>query len=179
MSALTDTGSTAARTAESPAAVQLDDQFVAGWNAHDAHRLLALMTDDVIYDDASWPNQMRGHCPVRAFLESTWVAIPDLSFTHEGLVFVDPSGTKTTRYWHGTGTHTGFWDPPGLKPTGRRIAFHGATFLESRDGKLCRIRVVYDVASVLRQLGVLPGRGTWTERLIITGTNMRTWLRRR
>ncbi len=179
MSALTGNSSTTAPSAASSAAVQLDDSFVAAWNARDAHRLLSLMTEDVVYDDASWPTRMHGHCPVRAFLESTWVAIPDLAFTHEGLVFVDASATKTTRYWRGTGTHTGFWDPPGLKPTGRPIEFHGATFLESRDGKLCRIRVVYDVASIMRQLGVLPGRGSRAERLIITGTNVRTWRRRR
>jgi steroid delta-isomerase-like uncharacterized protein len=174
MSALTDTGSTTAATA-----MQLDDDFVAGWNAHDAHQLLSLMTDDVVYNDASWPTQMHGHCAVREFLESTWVAIPDLSFIHEGALFVDPSGTKTARYWRGTGTHAGLWDPPGLKPAGRRIDFHGATFLESRDGKLCRIRVVYDVASLMRELGVLPGQGSRAERLIIAGANVRTVLRRR
>ncbi len=178
MSALTGNGSTTAEHAASSGAIQLDDDFVAAWNAHDAHRMLSLMTDDVVYDDASWPTRMCGHCAVRAFLESTWVAIPDLTFTHED-VFVDPSGTKTTRYWRGTATHTGFWEPPGLKPTGRRLEFHGATFLESRDGKLCRIRVVYDVASIMRQFGVLPGHGSWAERLIVAATNLRTVLRRR
>ncbi len=173
MSAVTDTGSTAA------VAVELDEKFVAGWNSHDAHPLLSVMTDDVVYDDSSWPTQMHGHAAVRAFLESTWLAVPDLTFTHEDPIFIDSSGTRTARYWHGSGTHTGCWDPPGLKPGGGRVEFHGATFLERREDKLCRIRVVYDVASIMRQLGVLPPQGSPAERVIVTAANARTWLRRR
>ena len=179
MSAPTNFGSTTAGRVEPSLAQQLDDKFVAAWNSHEVEQLLSLMTDDVVYDDASWPTQMHGHGDVRAFLESTWRAVPDLAFTHEGIVLLDPSGTKTARYWHGTATQTGFWDPPGLKPGGRRFSFHGATFLESRDDKLCRIRVVYDVASVMRQLGVLPRRRSAGERLIMTTANLRTRLLRR
>jgi steroid delta-isomerase-like uncharacterized protein len=178
MSAVSDVGHTSGGVEPSPAR-QLDDKFVAAWNSHEVDQLLSLMTDDVVYDDASWSSQMYGHADVRAFLESTWRAVPDLSFTHEDTVLIDPSGTKTARYWTGTGIHTGIWDPPGLKPSGRRFQFRGASFLESHDGKLRRIRVVYDVADVMRQLGVLPPRGSHGERLIMMGANLRSRLRRR
>jgi steroid delta-isomerase-like uncharacterized protein len=152
---------------------------VAAWNSHEVDQLLSLMTDDVVYDDASWATQMHGHADVRAFLESTWRAVPDLSFAHEDIVLVDPSGTKTARYWTGAGTHTGFWDPPRLKASGRQFQFRGASFLEIHDGKLQRIRVVYDVTDIMRQLGVLPARSSAGERLIIMAANLRTRLRRR
>jgi len=158
---------------------QLDDQFVAAWNSRDAEQLLSLMAYDVMYDDAGWPAYMHGHTDVRAFLESTWRAVPDLSFAHDDTVLVDPSGTKTARYWTGAGTHTGVWDPPGLNATGRPFQFSGASFLEIHDGKLRRIRVVYDVADVMRQLGVLPARSSAGERLIIMAANLRARLRRR
>jgi steroid delta-isomerase-like uncharacterized protein len=168
----------ATATSTPPAAVhtaakRLDDEFVKAWNSHKVEKLLSLMTDDVIYDDASWATEMHGHADVRAFLESTWRAVPDLSFKHEDTVLVDASGTRTARYWTGKGTHTGPWDPPGLRPTGRSFKFHGASFLESRDGKLSRIRVVYDVTDVMRQLGVLPGRASIGERLIMLTANLR------
>jgi len=150
----------------------------AGWNSHEVEQLLSLMTDDVVYDSASWPTQMHGHAEVRAFLESTWRAAPDMTFTHEP-VLLDPSGTKTARYWHATATATGLWDPPGPKPGGWPFSFDGASFLESRDGKLCRIRVVYDVANMMRQFGVLPKTGSLGERLTIKAANLRTRLRRR
>jgi steroid delta-isomerase-like uncharacterized protein len=172
MSAVTDTAST--RTAGvGTVAKHLDDEFIKAWNSHKVEKLLSLMTDDVVYDDASWPTQMHGHAEVRAFLESIWRAVPDLSFKHEQTVLIDPSGTETARYWTGTATHTGVWDPPGLRPTGRSFTFHGASFLESRDGKLCRIRVVYDVADVMRQLGILPGTASVGERLIMIAANLR------
>ena len=157
----------------------LDDEFVKAWNSHKVDKLLSLMTDDVVYDDASWPKQMHGHAEVRAFLESTWRAVPDLSFRHEHAVLIDPTGTKTARYWKGTATHTGLWDPPGLRATGRSFTFHGASFLESRDGKLCRIRVVYDVADVMRQLGILPAPASVGEWLITMAANLRGLILRR
>ena len=179
MAAVPDVASTTAEGVEPSVARQLDDKFVAAWNSHEVEQLLSLMTDDVVYDDASWPTQMHGHAEVRAFLESTWRAVPDLKFTHDETVLLDPSGRKTARYWHGTATHTGLWDPPGLKPGGRQFSFHGATFLETRDGMLCRIRVVYDVAGIMRQMGVLPTAGSAGERLIMIAANALTWLRRR
>jgi len=178
MATQTDVASTTDQGGQSPARL-LDDEFVAGWNSHQVQRLLSLMIDDVVYDDSSWPTEMHGHHEVRVFLQSIWRAVPDLAFTHEDIVLLDPSGTRTARYWRGSGTHTGIWDPPGLKPTRTQFSFHGATFLESRDGKLCRIRVVYDVTGIMRQLGVLPRRETAMERLIMSAANVRTWLLRR
>ena len=102
-----------------------------------------------------------------------------MAFTREDSVLVDPSGTKTAHYWTGAGTHTGVWDPPGLNPTGRRFQFRGATFLESHDGKLRWIHVVYDVADIMRQLGVLPVSRSGEERLMIMAANLRSRLRRR
>jgi len=96
MSSVSDVGHTSGGV-ESSLARQLDDKFVAAWNSREVEQLLSLMTDDVVYDDASWATQMHGHADVRAFLESTWRAVPDLSFTHEDTVLLDPSGTNTAR----------------------------------------------------------------------------------
>jgi len=41
------------------------------------------------------------------------------------------------------------------------------------------VRVVYDVAELLRQLGVLPKGGSRGERMAFWGANVRTRLRRR
>jgi len=149
---------------------QLDDQFVAAWNSRDAEQLLSLMAYDVMYDDAGWPAYMHGHTDVRAFLESTWRAVPDLSFAHDDTVLVAPSGTNTARYWTGAGTHTGVWSARS-DPNGRQFQFRGASFLEIHDGELRRIRVVYDVTDMRRQLGVLPARSSAAERLIIRAAN--------
>ena len=41
--------------------------YVRAWNSHDADRLLGFMHPDIIYDDSTWPQTMRGHDDVRVF----------------------------------------------------------------------------------------------------------------
>ena len=130
------------------------------------------MTDDVVYDDSSWPKQMHGHADVREFLESIWRAAPDLTFELVDGPMVDPAAPRTSHHWHATATDTGTWDPPGLAPTGRPMNFDGAAFYELRDGKTSRIRVIYDVASILRQMGVLPSTGSIGEQVMTTTANL-------
>ena len=154
------------------------DTLLAAWNSHEPDQLLALMTDDVVYDDASWPKQMHGRADVREFLESTWRAIPDLTFEHVHGPLLDPTASRVGSLWHATGTDTGVWDPPGLAPSGRQISFDGADFEELRDGRICSMQVIYDVAGIMRQLGVLPQSGSRGEHLITTMANLRTHLSR-
>lgn len=160
-------------------AADFSRRIVDAWNTRQADQVLGLMTDDVDYHDASWPTRMCGHIAVREFLDSTWRAVPDLSFQLVENVLLDPTAPKIADYWRATGTHSGLWDPPGLAPTARRLEFEGAFLAELRDGKACRIRVEYDVAGVMRQLGVLPPVGSWGERALISVTNLQSRLRRR
>jgi len=160
-------------------AEQFSEKYAAAWKSHQPEQVLALMSDDVVYEDSAWPGwEIRGHAGVRAFLEATWRAIPDMKLTLETSALLDPAGPRAARYWHATATNTGRWDPPGLLATGRRISFQGGTFLEFRDGKVCRVRVVYDAAELLRQVGVLPKGGSTGERLAFWAANLRTRLRR-
>lgn len=68
--------------------------------------------------------------------------------------------------WLAAGTYTGPLDPPGLAPTGKRVEFVVREILEIRDGLVRRIRLVVDMADVMRQLGMLPAPGGQGERAI-------------
>ena len=125
------------------------------------------------------PSAVICRAAVGGFLEPTWLAVPDLSFELTEGPLVDPAAPKTAGCWRASATHTGIWDPPGLSPTGQRISFEGTSVEEFRDGKICRMRVVYDVAGIMRQLGVLPKAGSRGERAIIALANLQTQLRRR
>jgi steroid delta-isomerase-like uncharacterized protein len=140
------------------------ERWEAAWNSHSADAVLALMTEDIVYDDSAWPRTMRGHAAVREFLDSTWRAVPDLRFRMVDGPFVLPGAPKATFYWEGTGTFTGRLDPPGFAPTGARIAFEGFDLHEYRDGRVCRLRIVFDMLDVSRQIGVAPRPGTRVER---------------
>jgi len=56
------------------------------------------MTDDIVYDDASWPTQMHGYAAVRGLLESTWHAVSDLTLELIEGPMVDPAAPKTAEH---------------------------------------------------------------------------------
>jgi steroid delta-isomerase-like uncharacterized protein len=148
---------TAAETVTSEWVEEFGERWWAAWNSRQPERMLELMTEDIVYDDAAWPQTMRGHAQVREFLEFLWRAFPDLTFEPEcPLIAVD--GSSAAFPWRGRGTNTGPIDPPGVPATGKPLAWEGADFQEYRAGKVARLRIVFDMADSLRQLGLLSGR---------------------
>jgi steroid delta-isomerase-like uncharacterized protein len=139
-------------------------RWQAAWNSHRPESLLELMTEDVVYDDSGWPETMRGHAEVRRFVEHAWRAFPDLAFEMTDGPYIVPGAPKAAFYWRGTGTFTGPLEPPGLAPTGDRFEFEGVDTHDYRDGKVARLRIVFDMMDVARQLGMLPQPGSRAER---------------
>ena len=154
-------------------------RWLEAWNSQDADKVLACMAQDIVYDDDAWPTTMRGHAEVREFLEHIWRAFPDMRFEVVDGPYIDPEAPKVAWYWRGFATHTGPLEPPGLAPTGKRVEFEGGEFDEYRNGKLVRLRMVFDVADSMRQLGVLPAAGSRAEQAIALLAGLRARFRRR
>jgi hypothetical protein len=53
------------------------------------------------------------------------------------------------------------------------LEFDGADFHEYRDGRVARLRIVFDMADIMRQLGVLPPLGGTEERALAKVANLR------
>ena len=53
------------------------------------------------------------------------------------------------------------------------LEFEGVDTHEYRDGKVARLRIVFDLADVMRQLGVLPPAGSRPEKVMAKVTNLR------
>jgi steroid delta-isomerase-like uncharacterized protein len=145
---------TPAETLTSEWVKEFGDRYFAAWNSRQPERLLELMTEDVVYEDPSWPETMRGHAAVREFLEFVWRAFPDMEFKEEGpLIAVDePRAAWPVDGW---ATNTGPFDPPGMPPTGKRWKGEGVDILDFRDGKIARLRIRYDRTESLKELGFL------------------------
>jgi steroid delta-isomerase-like uncharacterized protein len=139
-------------------------RWLDAWNSHEHERVLELVNDDIVYDDSAWPRPMHGPADIREFLDFTWRAFPDLRFEVRDGPFLHPSRPEAAFYWDGYATHTGQIEPPGMAPTGKQVHMHGADFHAYRDGKLSRLRIVFDMTDVMRQLGVLPAAGSGGER---------------
>ena len=139
------------------------ERWLDAWNSHDPDRVLAFLTEDVEVRDDSWPQTMHGHSEVREFLDALWRAIPDMTFELLDGPYVIPGEARASFHWRGAGTFTGPMDPPGFGPTGRRWEIDGVDFQEYRDGRIVRLRVITDMMSISRQLGLLPAAGSRAE----------------
>jgi steroid delta-isomerase-like uncharacterized protein len=142
-------------------------RWLDAWNSHQVDRVLGFLTEDVEVRDDSWPKTMHGHADVREFLEALWRAIPDMRFELLDGPYAIPGEPRASLHWRGRGTFTGLMDPPGFAPTGRRWEIDGADFQEYRDGRICNLRVAFDMMTVARQLGVMPAAGSLGERALV------------
>ena len=164
------TGTQAETTSEATLSIEWIRDFATQWidacNSHEVNRLLALMSEDIEYRDDAWPKPMRGHADVREFLEAGWRAFPDMTFELLSGPYVIPGEPRAAFHWRGWATHTGPLEPPGLAPTGRRWEIDGADFHEYRDGRVCKLRIAFDMLSISRQLGLMPAAGGPAERAL-------------
>jgi steroid delta-isomerase-like uncharacterized protein len=158
------------------------EEFVERWltafNSGQPERVLELITEDVVYDDSGWPETLRGHAEVREFLEFLWLAFPDLTVERVGDPLVASDGSRAAFWWRARMTNSGPIDPPGIPATRKRTEYEGADFHEYRDGKVARLRIVFDMADILRQLRLLPERGSAAERLMVVVQKLQARLKR-
>jgi steroid delta-isomerase-like uncharacterized protein len=113
--------------------------------------VLPLYTDDCVYEDVTLGVVNHGKDELRAFGGLFLSGFPDVAFELTSQV---AAGERAAGEWIMTGTHTG--NLPGLPATGRSISIRGASILELRDGKIRRCSDYWDMATLLRQVGLMP-----------------------
>src|SRR5262249_6388720 len=132
-------------------------------NAHDLDRLGALLADEYVWDVGSRSGldvhgtTAAGRAPVSAF--------PDVRLEpDQGLV----QGGAVRARWPLSGTHLADFaltSPEGpLRPlaaTNRRIDLPGCSVSEVKNGRIVRSWMYRDIATLLRQLGLLSSHATW------------------
>ncbi len=126
-------------------------ELIAAFNAHDKSRLLKLYHPDYDGEDLSEGKRADGLRDVGRMLDYMFTAFPDLEMR---LLENGSDGDQVFFFWVATGHQRGRL--MNIPPTGKSVSFTGSTFLKLRDGKIIRSRRIWDVASVLRQIGLLP-----------------------
>jgi steroid delta-isomerase-like uncharacterized protein len=154
------------------------DRWQIAWNSHDPAQVVALCTEDVVWDDPLTDKPERGREEVAAYLRSVWQAFPDLRFTWPEGPYASFDGVKLALHWHVTGTMRGRMDPPGFAPTGRTFEIEGVDLLELRDGLVRAYSGFFDVRGVAQQIGVLPAPGSRGERLAVKAQKLAARLAR-
>ena len=103
------------------------DRFNTVWNGHDVDGILAMMTDDVVFEASfgkdAWGTRVTGKAAVRELLRDMFARIPDVRwdeirhFVHPELAVVE-------------------WITSGTPQGGTRYEVYGCDVLAIRDGRI-------------------------------------------
>ena len=135
----------------SQAIEQLVTDLIAAWNAHDVERVAALYAPDYEEKDVAQTDSLRGRDGIRRTVLLYLRAFPDLQVT---LTDVVVDGNRAALGWTWCGTHRGTF--MNIPPTVRHVAVRGASFLIIENGRIRRGTRIWDLAGLLRAVGLLP-----------------------
>ncbi|MHB1007314.1 MAG: ester cyclase [Chloroflexota bacterium] len=137
--------------------IRLDEEFIAAWNAHDADRALALLSEDAMWRDVTNPEPMCGKAAIRPYLQSWFSAFPDMTITVRNRVATDDQVAAELGF---TGTNSGPLQmapgTPAMPATGRKVTSQGTYFVRIQNGKGVEVHSYPDVAGLMMQLGMMP-----------------------
>jgi steroid delta-isomerase-like uncharacterized protein len=123
------------------------EKWIAAWNSHNPDQMLPVFTDDVFYEDVAFGEVSHGSAELRKFAASEFEGIPDLALKLDRANIHKGHGTIE---WTFSGTDKGVYK------TGKKFSVRGVSVIDMRDGKISRNLDFYDVATIMRQVGVLP-----------------------
>ncbi|HEV8194584.1 MAG TPA: ester cyclase [Ktedonobacterales bacterium] len=125
-------------------------QLLCAWNEHDLNALSALYASEYEGQDVASAGANLGQQGVSAAIARYFEAFPDLQFSAETVI----EGNRAAVAWQATGTHSGVF--MHIPPTGRKVSVRGSAFFTIEGGKITRGMHVWDVAGLLRAIGLLP-----------------------
>ena len=147
---LVGTGGNVAARQQGDEAQRVGQAWCDAWNSLDVARFSTAFTDDIFYEDVPAGITSHNTAEVRDYAQSYFTAIPDFHFDCFNAFLSDGHGSIE---WNGSGTddiHTGF------TKTGKLFSVRGVSVIEVRDGKISRSVDYYDLATTMRQEGLIP-----------------------
>ena len=141
--------------------LKLDEENIAAWNAHDVGRLLAIVSDDIVWQDVGTPQPLRGKDGVRQFAQGWFAAFPDIQLTVTNRVVTEDQVAAEVEF---TGTNSGPLElapgAPAIPATNKKVNGKGTYFLRIKNGKAVEVHTYPDVAGLMMQLGLMPMPGS-------------------
>ncbi len=131
---------------------KLIENWASAWSSSDSvEKLVSLFTDDCVYEDVPLLAINHGKAELEGFYKAIFGVFPDFKIE---LTSQSVAGNRADAEWILSGTHKG--DFPGLPATNKPISVRGASVFELRGNKLSRCSDYWDMATALKQIGVLP-----------------------
>jgi steroid delta-isomerase-like uncharacterized protein len=139
------------------------NEYLDAWNSHDPAAVASFFAAGALYDDRGAGETATGPEAIRAHAASVIEAFPDLHFE---LVRAAHGEDFTAGHWRAAMTHRG--ELSGLRATGRAVTSEGVDVATlGADGKVTHLVSFYDGAAIMRDLGLLPARGSRLERAFV------------
>ncbi len=129
---------------------RLVEVMLAALNAHDIEKLVSLATVDCESTAVNQALPQMGRSEARMALELCFEAFPDLYIVGHEVVI---AGDRAAIMWKARGTHRGVI--MRMPPTGKEVEVRGTTLLHLNGAHICKVSSVWDVAAMLREIGVL------------------------
>jgi len=132
----------------------------------DLDAFIEFISDDTM-DDFVAIGEFGGKPAIRQFFVELLAAFPDFQMTVDRIV-----GDESTAVvqWHAAGTFSG-GKFQGIEPTGRHVDIRGVDVMEMAEGRVRHDTIYYDGASFGRQIGLLPRRGSGTDKAMLSAFN--------
>lgn len=127
-------------------------RYADAWNRHDVDAILALHTEDAVFENHTSGGRAAGKAEIRELIEGVFVTFPDLQFATRRAYFTESVAVVE---WTATATHQNpiSWGGRILPPTGKYMSWDGMDLLPMRGGLVARKDVYVDSISFLRQAG--------------------------
>jgi steroid delta-isomerase-like uncharacterized protein len=125
--------------------------FAKVWNEHNAEATGHYYTNDFLDHNPSIPGQPRGAEGAAQVFGTFIAAFPDIHFTID---FQVAEGDIVAARWTATGTNSGAM--MGMPPTGKVATITGIDIFRIAGGKIAERWGNFDMAGLLRQVGVGP-----------------------
>jgi steroid delta-isomerase-like uncharacterized protein len=130
---------------------QLLERLMEFWNQRAVCDAAEIYADDYRGIDVTDHTLIQGPDGVTRQLRRFREAFPDLFFETEEMI---REKNRVALYWSASGTHRGTL--LNIPPTGRAVRLNGITLLQIHGGKITRSVHLWDLAALLRAIGLLP-----------------------
>jgi steroid delta-isomerase-like uncharacterized protein len=129
------------------------DRYNAAWNAHDPEAIVAMHTEDSVFENHVTGDVNIGREQIGKAIRGIFSVFPDLSFEGRRQYIRED---LVVQEWTARGTHEGTMTRAGIQvpPTGRKVKYKGMDVIPIENGLVARKDVYSDSITLLRQLGL-------------------------
>ena len=129
------------------------DRYNDAWNAHDVDAIVAMHTEDSVFENHVTGDVNVGPEQIGAAIRGIFGVFPDLEFEGRRQYIRED---LVVQEWTARGTQQGTMTRGGVEvpPTGKTVEYKGMDVIPIEDGLVARKDVYSDSVTLLRQLGL-------------------------